>query len=128
MSITTVSNSANVPDSPQGHVIGYVDSPAQCDAIVTALIEAGIKKERIIALNGEEGLGLLRAMMEGSQWGEEAEVTLRQSEHELVNGSYVLCIDAEERDDALSIAKIAQQHGGYRFNHFGILVDETLTP
>jgi len=116
-----------MPDAPKGHVIGFVDSKAQCDNIIATLGASHVDPARIHVLHGEAGRKAFDEMMEGFQWGEEAERILKEGELELEAGHFVLCIEAKERGEGLRIAVIAQQHGGHGFGHFGTVVDERIT-
>lgn len=117
------------PTVPQlaDHVIGFVDTQAGCDAVVSALNQSGVAEDRIIVLHGPDGREFLHKLMEGSLWGEEAEAVIKEGEVELKEGHFALCVDAKEREEGLRIALIAKTHGGHGFNHFGRLTDERLT-
>lgn len=116
-----------MPSAPKGHLIGFVDTQAQCDNIVTALNASSVEAERIHVLHGETGRDAFDVMMKGFQWGEEAERILKEGELELDAGHFVLCIEAKERGEGLRTAVIAQQHGGHGFGHFGTVLDERIT-
>ena len=112
----------------QGCAIGFVDSLRQCDAIVHSLNAVGFPDSVIMVLTGEDGVHLLNRMMGDSLWGEAAEIVLKKGLIELSHGHLVLIIAVRDRDEGLIVANIAARHGGHRFNHFGLLVDEQLIP
>ena len=112
---------------PKGHTIGFIRSQEQCDAVVEDLIVAGIPGSSIILLSGDSGTRLFTRMMKGSLWGEAAEKLLKEGVIALSHGDFAIMVEAEDRDQALLIAKVAEQHDGHGFNYFGELTDERLT-
>jgi hypothetical protein len=113
--------------SPQGHVIGFVDSQSNCDALVQELSTAGFPRSVVAVLNGPEGEQFLTKMFAASSWGEASEQMMKQSEIELSHGHLGLMIEANDHDQAVIAANIAKKHGGHGFQYFGELVDEKLT-
>lgn len=112
---------------PKGHTIGFIRSQQQCDGVVEDLIIAGIPGSAIVVLSGDSGTRLFTRMMKGSLWGEAAENLLKEGVIALSHGDFVLIVEADDRDQALLIAKVAEQHDGRGFSYFGELTDERLT-
>ena len=112
---------------PQGHTIGFIRSQEQCDAVVKDLLVAGIPGASITILSGDSGIRLFTRMMQGSLWGEAAENLLKDGVIALSHGDLVIMIEAENREQALLIAKAAEHHEGHGFVYFGELTDERLT-
>jgi len=115
------------PAEPVGHVIGFVETRAECDDVINTWLSMGVARDRILMLGGDDGLERFHAMMDNSQWGEESQRLLKEGDQELAEGHYVICVEAPQRADALRIAKAAQSQGGHGFAHFGRLVDERFT-
>jgi hypothetical protein len=113
--------------APAGHAIGFVDSEAACDQVLQALVAAGFPESTIRVLSGEDGVHLLKRSMGGSLWGEAAEAALAEGVLQLNHGHFVLFIDTRDRNQAMTAANIAKEHGGHGFSHFGLLMDERLT-
>lgn len=111
----------------QGHTIGVVDSPAACEPIVDAMEASGIDSSRILIFEGEEGIQLVDRMMSRSQWGESAEVFLKQARAELQEGHAIISVEVANTDEASVVAAVASQFTGRSFYHFGELVDVRLT-
>jgi hypothetical protein len=126
MSVTPFHDHQDVPQLAD-HVMGFVDTQAKCDEVIAALKRIGVAEDRMLVLHGPDGRQFLERMMEGSLWGEEAEAAMKESEIELREGHFVLCVEAKERDEGLRIALEAKAHGGHGFNHFGRMIDERLT-
>lgn len=127
MSHNTQKHHDKLMESPQGHVIGFVESTSDCVNIVNALKAVGFQESTITVLNGPEGTKRLKEMMKGSLWGEAAEEMQRQGLNELEHGHSVLIVDAEDVEMASVAAQTAVQAGGYSFYHFGLLEDVRLT-
>lgn len=114
-------------ESPRGHTIGFIDSVAQCDALTTALNQAGIPNSAISVWRDDEGLRLLERMLTGSLWGESAEEFLKQGTLELQSGNAVVCTAVRDAAEADVVAAISSQHGGRSVCHFGLFIDTRLT-
>ena len=112
---------------PKGHVIGFVDTQSECDAIVRDLKSTGLAESSILLLSGADGEPLLQRMMSGSLWGETAEDLLAQGVIELSHGHIILVIESPDREHALTVANKSMLHGGRGFRFFGGLTDERLT-
>lgn len=111
---------------PQGSAIGFVDSETQCDDVVHALNEAGVPDSHITVLKGTDGISLFHRMMRTASWGEEVEKTYEQGVMEMDHGHYAMIVETKDRDEAITIADVAQKHGGHGFAHFGLLIDTKL--
>ena len=111
----------------QGHTIGVVDSPSACEPIVDALDVAGIDNSRILIFEGDDGVQLIDRMMSRNQWGESAEVFLKQARAELKDGHAIISVQVADADEASVVAAVATQFTGRSFYPFGELVDIRLT-
>jgi hypothetical protein len=127
MMAETQADSGPTPIEPTGHVIGFIETQAACDGVVSAFLQAGIAPGKILVLHGHDGSRRLHEMMDGSQWGEEVQRVLKEGEQELVDGHFVICIESTERPEALRIAMLGKAQGGHGFSHFRTLVDERFT-
>jgi hypothetical protein len=112
---------------PQGHVLGFVDSQVDFEAVNNDLNAEGVPDSRIMLLHGEDGKALLKRMMAGS-WGESAQVAVQQGLAEMNDGHYAICVEVADHAEAVKVANIASRHGGHSFDHFGVLIDTRITP
>lgn len=125
MSVRPLREGAKELPKPQGHAIGFADDQRACDAIDDALTAHGIDESKIILLAGNTGVEQLMQMMKGS-WGEAEQAFLNNGIAELHAGHFVICVEADDFDEAKQIAAIASRHGGRSFTHFGTFVDTSL--
>jgi len=114
--------------APQGCAIGFVNNQTDCDEIISALNIAGFTETVITVLFGEDGIKLFKRMMGGSSWGEAAEDMLTLGVAEMSHGHLTIIVHTHDRNEAVVAASVAARHGGHGFSHFGLLVDERLTP
>lgn len=128
MTVTPLQDKGQEMPPAQGHAIGFVDTPEDCDAVVRSLNALGFPDSAMLMLAGEDGIQLLKRMMRDSLWGEADQTVLQRGLKELELGHYVLIIQVNDREEGLVAAKAAAQHGGHSFTHFGALVDDQLTP
>lgn len=110
----------------RGHVMGIVD-PAVRTVLMEDLSAIGMADDRILLLQGEEGLAQLRCMMDGSQWGESAEKFLDSATAELHAGMGVIAVQVTNVDEAVVVSSTAARHSVRNVYHFGHLVDTRLT-
>lgn len=127
MSVKPIQDREQKLPQPQGHTIGFADSRASCETIVDALEASGIAESKIVVFAGEDGVHLLRRMMEGL-WGESAQKFLTRGVEELEAGHPAICVEVDGLAQARHVAELAAQYGGHSFDHFGVLVDTQLTP
>ena len=112
---------------PQGHAIGFADDAESCEAIVEGLDSAGFDESKIVVFSGDDGIHLLKRMMEGL-WGESAQKFLERGVAELEKGHSAVCVEVTDHHQAMKAATLAGQFGGHSFDHFGVFVDTQLTP
>ena len=127
MSISPDPVEAQALEDPQGHTIGFVDTPTACEAMTQALNQAGFSNANILVFQGEDGIHLLDHLLDGSLWGESAEECLRLGTEEFRVGHSAVCVKVHNDGEAANVAAISTQHGGHGIYHFGMLVDTRLT-
>jgi hypothetical protein len=111
---------------PQGRAIGFVDTQAQCDAVVQALNAAGFSEAKITILFGEEGLHLVKRLERF--FFSDAELGLvKFSEQQLRLGHYGLGVEVDSRDEAVRVADICTALGAHSWDYFGTWFNERLT-
>ena len=113
--------------TPEGHAIGFVDTKEQFDAVTKALNAAGYAESRITALKGEDGVDMLERLQETFNFGDGEDAIMEFSIKELQEGHYALGIEADDRDDAMRVASLAEPLGAHSFSYFGTWVNERLT-
>ena len=127
--MSNVAQQNDVQELPklQGHTIGFVDTHAECEAMVQALNKAGFSEAAITVFHGEDEVHLLESLMDGSSWGESAEEVLKQGTLELRSGHFVVCVEVKNADEAATVAAVSTRCGVHGIYHFGIMVDTRLT-
>ena len=127
--MSNVAQQNDVQELPklQGHTVGFVDTHAECEAMVQALNKAGFSEAAITVFHGEDEVHLLESLMDGSSWGESAEEVLKQGTLELRSGHFVVCVEVQDADEAAAVAAVSTQCGVHGIYHFGTMVDTRLT-
>ena len=116
---------------PTDRVVATIDDPADAQAAIEALLEAGCTPEEIDVLYGAEGLrrldptgkehGLLaRFQRTLLQFNEEPKY-IRRHEEDLRAGHFVIMVRAEEPERREAVKEILQSHGGHFIVFFGKL-------
>ena len=113
--------------TPEGQAIGFVDTKEQFDAVTKALKAAGFAESKIVALKGEDGVDMLERLQETFNFGDGEDAIMEFSIKELQEGHYALGIEAEDRDEAMRVASLAEPLGAHSFSFFGTWVNERLT-
>jgi hypothetical protein len=113
--------------APEGQAIGFVDTKERFDAVTQALTAAGYAESRIIALQGEDGIQMLKRLQTAFSFGDGEDAVMELSIKELQAGHFALAIAAKDRDDALRIAGLSESFGAHSFSYFGTWVNERLT-
>lgn len=104
-----------------------IDSNESCEQAVEALRAHGISDEHVEVLRGELGAERFEEFMEGKQWGASAEDVFHDGLSALHDGSSVLFVDAETRDDGVELARLLTPFGAREVVHFGDMIDVRLT-
>ena len=113
--------------TPEGQAIGFVDTKAQFAAVTQALKAAGYSDSKIIALQGADGIAMLKRLQKTFNFGDGEDAIVEFSIKELQAGHYALCIEANDRAAALRAARLAEPLGAHSFSYFGTWVNERLT-
>src|SRR6476660_7787709 len=113
--------------TPEGQAIGFVDTKEQFAAVTQALKAAGYADSNIIALQGNDGVAMLKRLQKTFNFGDGEDAIMEFSIKELQVGHYALCVEANDRDAALRAASLAEPLGAHTFSYFGIWVNERLT-
>lgn len=111
----------------QGHVLCIMNSQDVSEQMTVSLNAAGFKDAEILVFSGDEGMQLVKRLMEGSQWGEGAEEFLGECIVELEDGRTVVCVKVDNDAELNEVSTLATQFGGHGIYHFGLLVDTRLT-
>ncbi len=112
---------------PQGHVIGFVDTKPEFDAVAKALRDAGYPDTKITVLQGEEGIRLLEPEEDSFEFGEAESRMMHNSMDQLRRGHYRLEIAVENRDEALRITRLISPYGAHTLGYYGSVLSELLT-
>jgi hypothetical protein len=112
---------------PEGQAIGFVDTKEQFDAVTQALKAAGYADSNTTALQGEDGIELLKRLQETFNFGDGEDAFVESAIKELRAGHYALRIEAEDREDAVRAAGLSEPLGAHSFSYFGTWANERLT-
>ncbi len=112
----------NAPTSTDNHVIGFLDSRADCEALADAVKREGLGSPVMHTFDGAGGLAALEELLKGS-WGEAEQALYEKALAELENGHSAVCFEVADFDEAARIGKLAGPLGGRSFTHFGVMVD-----
>ncbi len=114
--------------SPQGKVIGFIDSKAEFEAFAESVRAAGYSESQITSLFGADGIHLLERLKENSFFfGDSEDSVIQLSIKELRQGHYAAAVDVTDHEQAKQIASLAEPHGGHSFSYFGLWVTEQLS-
>ena len=113
--------------TPEGQVIGFVDTKEQFDAVTRALKAAGYADSNITALQAEDGVDMLERLQKTFNFGDGEDAVIEFSIKELRAGHYALGIEAKDRAAALRAASLLEPLGAHSFSYFGTWVNERLT-
>jgi hypothetical protein len=127
MAVKPVADHGQELAPPEGQAIGFVDTKEQFDAVTQALKAAGYDDSKIIALQGEEGIGMLERLQTTFNFGDGEDAIIETSIKELQAGHYALGIAVNDRADALRVANLSEPLGAHSFSYFGTWVNERLT-
>ena len=124
MSVEPTRDEGQKLPSPNGRVIGAVDTKEQLDEAVSALRTAGFEKMEV--LHGPDGIELMKRLRGVFFLGDEEESIIKRNITELEKGHYIIAIHASS-GDAKQAAGIAAGHGVRSLTHFGMWVNTRLT-
>ncbi len=113
--------------TPEMQAIGFVDTKEQFDAVTQALKAAGYAESSIIALQGADGIAMLKRLQKTFNFGDGEDTIMEFSIKELQAGHYALGIEAKDREGATRVACLSEPLGAHSFSYFGTWVNERLT-
>jgi hypothetical protein len=114
-------------DTPEMRAIGFVDTKEQFDAVTQALKAAGYADSNIIALQGTDGIEMLKRLQKTFNFGDGEDALMEFSIKELRAGHYALSIEVKDRASALQVASLSEPLGAHSFSYFGTWENERLT-
>ena len=112
---------------PEGQAIGFVDTKEQFDAVTQALKAAGYADSNIIAMQGEDGIEMLKRLQETFNFGDGEDALMEFAIKELRAGHYALGIGVDDRASALQVTSLSESLGAHSFSYFGTWENERLT-
>jgi hypothetical protein len=113
--------------TPEMQAIGFVDTKEQFDAVTQAIKAAGYAEMNIIALQGADGIELLKRLQKTFNFGDGEDALMEFAIKELQAGHYALGIDVKDRASGLKIAALSEPLGAHSFSYFGTWENERLT-
>lgn len=114
-------------DTPEMRAIGFVDTKEQFDAVTQALKAAGCSDSNIIALQGTDGIEMLKRLQKSFNFGDGEDALMEFSIKELQAGHYALSIEVKDRASALQVTSLSEPLGAHSFSYFGTWENERLT-
>ena len=127
MAVKPVINRGQDLATPEMQAIGFVDTKEQFDAVTQALKAAGYAETNIIALQGADGIEMLKRLRKTFNFGDGEDALMELSIAELQAGHYALGIDVKDRASALEVASLSEPLGAHSFSYFGTWENERLT-
>ena len=127
MTVIPVINRGQELARPDAQAIGFVDTKEQFDAVTQALKAAGYADASIVALQGADGIEMLKRLQTTFNFGDDEDAIMEFSIKELQAGHYALCIEAKDRASAVQVASLAEPLGAHSFSYFGTWENERLT-
>jgi hypothetical protein len=112
---------------PQGHVIGFVDTRAEYEAVTKVLRDAGYPDSKLTVLQGDEGIHILEPDEDAFEFGEAESRMMHNSMIQLREGHYRLEIAVANREEALRVTRLITPHGAHTVGYYGSVVSELLT-
>jgi hypothetical protein len=114
--------------SPEGKVIGFLDSKAKLEAFAEDVRAAGYPAEKMTSLFGTDGIQLLERLKKNRMFFSDSEDSIIQlSITQLQQGHYAVAVDVTDHKQAAQITAFAAAHGGHGFSYFGTWVNEQLS-
>ena len=105
MTVKPVINHGQELARPDAQAIGFVDTKEQFDAVTQALKAAGYADASIVALQGADGIEMLKRLQTTFNFGDGEDAIMEFSIKELQAGHYALCIEANDRASRLASCK-----------------------
>ena len=127
MTVTPVIDHGQERARPEGQAIGFVDTKEQFDALTQALKVAGYADSDIIAMQGEDGIEMLKRLQKTFNFGDGEDALMEFSIKELRAGHYALVIGVDDRASALQVTSLSEPLGAHSFSYFGTWENERLT-
>lgn len=113
--------------TPEMQAIGFVDTKEQFAAVTLALKAAGFADSNIIALQGADGIEMLKRLQKTFNFGDGEDAIMELSIKELRAGHYALGIEVNDQASALQVASLSEPLGAHSFSYFGTWENERLT-
>jgi hypothetical protein len=127
MAVKPVINRGQDLATPEMQAIGFVDTKEQFDAVTQAIKAAGYAETSIFALQGADGIEMLKRLQKTFNFGDGEDALMELSITELQAGHYALGIDVKDRASALEVASLSEPLGAHSFSYFGTWENERLT-
>lgn len=112
---------ADLP-SPEGKLIGFVNTKSELDAVIEAFHSAGYDNSRITVLTGEEAIEQLKNLDEKFFFSDPEYQIIEFGLKELKAGHYSIGVEVEDRDSAATLSGLAERRGGHGFQYIGTWV------
>jgi hypothetical protein len=121
MAVVAFRDPENSSEMVRGCAIGFVDTEAHCDAVVSVLLAAGFSRSLITVLNGSDGIGIFQDILNKVAWTSTVEEILKQSVSEMNLGHRTVIVETPDRNEAVVAVNVAVRNGGHGFRHFALM-------
>ena len=130
MNYTDLNENDNFLTYPTNKVLAIVNTPEQLKSAVGELNQTGFGEGKIDVLCGQKGADRLDVTGEHhgflarlyrfiEKFGDMETENLRDYEHELRGGHFLLAVEVPDEERRAQVAQILESHGGHRINFYG---------
>ena len=130
MEYTSLNEGTNFLTYPTDKIMGVLGTPEELRSTVSALNKAGFNKEQVQVLCGSKGAERLDATGEHhgflakayrfvERFGDMESRSLSEYKDELLDGHFLVSVDAPDEEDRTRVLDILKAHDAHRVNVFG---------
>ena len=127
MTVQTTTDHGQDLAGPEGRAIGFANTRQEFDAVTQALSGAGYADGRILALQGEDGIEILKRLQKTSYFGDGEDAVIQFAIKELRAGHFALGVEVDDRASAARVALLTEPLGAHSFFYFGTWANERMT-
>ena len=130
MTYTDLNETDNFLTYPTNRVVAIVDTPDELRSAIAQLNQTGFEEDKIDVLCGQKGADRLYVTGEHhgflarlyrfiEKFGDMESENLREYEHELRGGHFLLAVEVPDDERRAQVVQILESHGGHRINFYG---------
>jgi hypothetical protein len=130
LTYTDLNETDNFLTYPTNRVVAIVDTPDELRSAIAQLNQTGFEEDKIDVLCGQKGADRLDVTGEHhgflarlyrfiEKFGDMESENLREYEHELRGGHFLLAVEVPDDERRAQVVQILESHGGHRINFYG---------